>query len=295
MTSRTTTNACRYKAVALVTFVAVASLAFIFPRPGATAAAVRDAAKPQRRAGTARRKSPPNRSAKTPRRRSLDFSHRVAAHQRQACDSCHKFPSSNWKEVRAEQEAFPDITQYPEHASCLNCHRQQFFAREFPRPSICSVCHVAVTPRDQTRYPFPNPRAAFDASAKGRASVSDFRINFPHDKHLELFSRSRPQDGDASPAGFMRVSFQPESVSANQESDPKSCATRHQTYQPQNESAEEFVTSPPKDLPEGAFWLKKGTFKTVPHDHAACFTCHSVEGGLSPAPSDCALCHRLSP
>src|SRR5215204_6300222 len=195
MTSKTNANACRYKAVALVTFVAVASLVFVFPRRDTAAA------EPQRRG------SPRGRSVRAPRRGYSNFSHRVAEHQRQACDSCHKFPSPNWKEVRKGDEAFPDITQYPEHASCLACHRRQFFARERPHPRICSVCHAAATPRVQTRHPFPNPRAAFDASAKGRTHVSDFRINFPHDKHLELFSRNRPPGGDAAREGFVSASF----------------------------------------------------------------------------------------
>ena len=295
MTSRTSRNACRYQAAALVAFVAFASLAFVCPRRGATAAAAGGAPEPQRRSANVRRGSQGNRRARTPPRPPASFSHRVAEHQRQACDSCHKFPSPNWKEARKGDEAFPDVTQQPEHASCLDCHRRQFFARERPSPRICSVCHAAATPRDQTRHPFPNPPAAFDASAKGRAHFSDFRINFPHDKHLELFSQSRPRGGDEVRAGFVPASFRREDVSAGQESDPKSCATCHQTYQPQNDSDEEFVTTPPKDLPEGAFWLKKGTFKTVPRDHATCFTCHSVDGGISPAPSDCAACHRLPP
>jgi len=284
MTSKTNANACRYKAVALVTFVAVASLVFVFPRRDTAAAA-----EPQRRG------SPRGRSVRAPRRGYSNFSHRVAGHQRRACDSCHKFPSPNWEEVRKSDEAFPDITQYPEHSSCLDCHRRQFFARERPHPRICSVCHAVATPRDQTRLPFPNPFAAFDASPKGRTHVSDFRINFPHDKHLELFSQSRPHGGDTSRGALVRASFRRRGLSANRESDPKSCATCHQTYQPQGDSDEEFVTRPPEGLPEGTFWLKKGTFKTVPRDHSTCFTCHSADGDIAPAPSDCAACHRLPP
>lgn len=295
MTSRTSRNACSYKAAALVTFVAFISLAFVLPRRDATAAASRRMSEPQRRAGNVRRGSQGNSRTRRPPRPSSIFSHRVAEHQRQACDSCHKFPSPNWKEARQGDEAFPDITQHPKHASCLDCHRRQFFARERPSPRICSVCHAAATPRDQTRHPFPNPPAAFDASARGHAHVSDFRINFPHDKHLELFSQSRPPGGDAARIGFVRASFGRDEVFAGQESDPKSCATCHQTYQPQNDSDDEFVTAPPKDLAEGAFWLKKGTFKTVPRDHASCFTCHSVDGGIEPMPSNCAACHKLPP
>jgi tetratricopeptide (TPR) repeat protein len=48
------------------------------------------------------------------------FSHRTEQHK-QACGSCHTFPSKNWKEVRNGDDAFPDVTQYPEHQACLTC------------------------------------------------------------------------------------------------------------------------------------------------------------------------------
>src|SRR6185369_9131277 len=48
--------------------------------------------------------------------------------QKLACGSCHKFPTKNWKEVRKGDAAFPDVTEFPEHTACLNCHRPQFFA-----------------------------------------------------------------------------------------------------------------------------------------------------------------------
>jgi hypothetical protein len=78
-----------------------------------------------------------------------------------------------------------------------------------------------------------------------------------------------------------------------EESDPKSCAVCHKTYQPQGESDDEYVTKPPKELGEDAFWLKRGAFKTAP-THAVCFTCHTPEG-LQPTSSDCATCHKLLP
>jgi hypothetical protein len=61
---------------------------------------------------------------------------------------------------------------------------------------------------------------------------------------------------------------------------------------PQRESTEEFVTRPPAGSSD-AFWLKKGTFKTSPTSHASCFTCHSMDSGIAPLPSDCAACHKL--
>ena len=112
------------------------------------------------------------------------FSHLTKEH-RAACSSCHTFPSKNWKQVRKGDEAFPDVTEYPEHQACLSCHRQQFFAREQPVPRICSNCHVKATPVDASRYPFPSLGEAFLSTAKARDFVSDFKVLFPHDKHAD--------------------------------------------------------------------------------------------------------------
>jgi formate-dependent nitrite reductase cytochrome c552 subunit len=206
--------------------------------------------------------------------------------QKMSCDSCHKFPSRNWKAVRKGDEAFEDITEYPEHQSCLNCHRQQFFAREHPVPSICYNCHFKATPVETSRYPFPSLGEQFLSSAKATNFSSQFRVYFPHDKHLDVISmRSAP----SSP--FTNVSFvsrppRPE------DSDPKSCAMCHQTYQSQGKSDEEFVTKPPKEIGD-AFWLKKGTFKSRPLTHATCFTCHNKESEVAPLPQTCDACHKL--
>jgi len=220
------------------------------------------------------------------------FTHNNPPHQ-QNCDSCHKFPSSNWKSVRKGDEAFADVTDYPEHSSCLPCHRQQFFSGA--TPSICRVCHVDPSPRNSARYPFPNPRPLFDASTKGQSKFSEYKVYFPHEKHEGMFGLVRP--GIEPERGFqlVRASFQPENT-GSQETQPtknSSCVKCHQDYKPQGESAEEFVTKPPKDRAENAFWLKKGTFKSAPQEHTLCFTCHSQEGGLTPAATDCGTCHKL--
>jgi Cytochrome c7 and related cytochrome c len=225
-------------------------------------------AEAQRRRGPARRRAPAASQAQP--RAPLTFSHRLKEHQL-ACDKCHKFPSPNWKDARKGSDAFADATQQPEHASCLSCHQQQFFARERPAPRICSVCHVAVSPRDQTRLAFPNPPEKFNATKQAQGFVSDFRVGFPHDKHLEVV--------DAS--------------SAPEKTDPKSCGVCHQLYQPQGKDKNEYVGTPPKDLGE-RFWLKKGTFRTIPN-HSTCFTCHSQDSGIAPAPNDCNACHKLAP
>jgi hypothetical protein len=220
------------------------------------------------------------------------FSHQThLAGQKLACDSCHKFPSNNWKEVRKGDEAFPDVTEYPEHSSCLNCHRQQFFARERPVPRICSNCHPRATPMETSRYPFPSLGEKFLSSAKGLDFVSDFRVYFPHDKHLDVISRNVNSLPDEARA-FVRASFFPD-FSPAEDSDPKSCSVCHQTYQPQGKSDDEFVSKPPKDIGD-SFWLKKSTFKTRPTTHAACFTCHNQESELAPLPKNCESCHKLA-
>ena len=187
-----------------------------------------------------------------------NFSHLTERH-RAACSSCHIFPSKNWKTVRKGDDAFADVTEYPEHQACLSCHREQFFARERPVPRICSNCHVRATPADTSRYPFPSLGEAFLSTAKAQHFVSDFRVLFPHDKH---------SDAD--------------------------CADCHQTHQPQGKSDDEFVTKPPKNIGD-QFWLKKGTFQTRPITHAGCFTCHNQESELAPLPPNCDACHKPPP
>ena len=268
--------------------LSVGAVAFVCPRLTSTATEPLVAPSAQQR----RRTQTPSRTSSQPQRASYtEFSHRVAAH-RKACDSCHKFPSANWKEVRKGDEAFPDITEYPQHASCLECHRQQFFSGA--RPNICSVCHVNVTPRGGARHPFPNPSESYDASPRGQTAVSDFQIYFPHDKHEGVVAaRTEALEVERS-ARFVRASLVSFTLpSHRQESDDSSCSVCHQTYQPQGDEEEEFATPRPKDLPEEAFWLKRGTFKTTPTSHAKCFTCHSTDSGLTPASNDCAACHKL--
>ncbi len=225
--------------------------------------------------------------APTPRPRSRNagparysrFPHKVKAHQVE-CSNCHKFPSDNWQKVRPGDAGFPDITDYPKHESCLNCHRVQFF--KGAKPAICSVCHTNPSPRNSMRHAFPNPREIFDTTVKGKTAVSDFVVSFPHDKHIEIVSRKENKENGFTNAAWSRPAARAE----------ESCSVCHQTYRPQVDSEDEFVTKRPADLGD-AFWLKKGTFKTAPVGHTTCFTCHSADTGISPAPTDCATCHKL--
>jgi hypothetical protein len=273
----------------LILFVVIALFGFVYPRLASTAAITAFEPLQQRRPQSSRtQRRGQRRTSVTPRTPRIDyssFSHRTLAHQK-SCDACHKFPSQNWKEVRKGDAAFPDVTEYPQHTSCLDCHSQQFFAGA--QPIICSVCHTNVSPRNGTRHPFPSMGEIFYASKKGQNFVSDFNINFPHDKHIELVGRLQPENETNRVTSFISASFRQEAQA------DKSCNVCHQTYQPQGNSDEEYATKPPKDLPENAFWLKKGAFKSHPLTHTACFTCHSQDSGLAPAPSDCNTCHKLS-
>lgn len=220
-------------------------------------------------------------------RRYSEFSHDVEAHKKKECSDCHKFPSDNWEKVRPESDAFPDITEYPKHQSCLSCHRQQFFSGS--KPAICSICHVNPSPRDSRRHPFPNPREEYDKSPKGKDSYSEFGVYFPHELHIAMLASKSPR-APAKRSGealFVRAAFKNTYQS-------ETCAMCHQLAAPQGDGDDEYVTKPPENLGD-AFWLKKGTFMASPTGHAQCFTCHSADSGLSPAPTDCGTCHKLQP
>src|SRR5215213_8485136 len=223
----------RTRAVALIFFLAVALLWLSAGRTAPAAAGV-TGAEPQRRVQTPR--------APAPRRVNYsDFDHANAQH-RKACDACHKFPSANWKDARKGDAAFADIAEYPEHASCLECHRTQFFARERPQPKICAVCHVNVTPRNTVRWPFPSLADAFDTSPKGRTATSDFGVSFPHDKHEGVIGELESGAGDV--ALFVRASFVKKGR-ARQDDPSKAnayCANCHQSFQPQGDADDEYVT-----------------------------------------------------
>ena len=191
--------------------------------------------------------------------------------------------------MREREDAFPDVADYPDHPSCVNCHRQQFFSGA--RPAICTVCHTNVSPRDSARHPFQNPSENFASAKKKVKEASEFRLNFPHDRHQDVMARFRSIPESGARADFIRVS------ALWQGSVPKkidSCSICHETFQPQGEGDEKFVVKPPDDLARGAFWLKKGTFKITPSNHASCFNCHWQGGGEQPLSSDCAGCHKLS-
>lgn len=217
------------------------------------------------------------------------FSHATHVTKQQLnCSSCHKFPTENWKQVRKGEAAFPDVADFPDHSSCLSCHREQFFARERPAPMICSNCHVNVTPRDTARFLFPSLGDVGDALAPRREVESEFAVNFPHELHLDVVGLN-----DRRPVGNSAFRFIDASWRRQKKTPPLNCPICHQTYQPQGNSSEEYVTKAPANLGD-SFWLKKGTFKTVPNAHTGCFTCHNEESGIAPLSGECQVCHKLA-
>ncbi len=218
-----------------------------------------------------------------PDERFAHFKHELHIDMGLECSQCHKVPTSNWDKVRDKDKAFPDVTDFPKHDSCLECHRDQFFSGK--PPTICRNCHVNPSPDDSTRFAFPNPREIYDQTPKGKTSQSEFAVAFPHDKHIEIVSQNR-RFPNRPLRGALFVSVRLEDAGA------ESCKVCHQTYKPQGEDAEEYFSKPPKDLGDG-FWLKKGAFKVSPIGHTICFGCHSADTGIAPAPTDCGTCHKI--
>jgi hypothetical protein len=282
----------RYRIFTLAILSLLAATLFVYPRlnsteaSSATAAVGADPLQQRGRATAGQRR----RQAAARRRPRVDyskFSHTSARHRALSCDRCHTIPSPNWRQTR-KGEAFPDVTDYPDHPSCVNCHRQQFFVGA--RPVICTVCHTNVSPRNGNRFAFQNPRENAQNPIRKPRSQSQFAVNFPHDKHQDVMALVRPSfQGEAS---FVKASFRPQETQVADH-----CTTCHQTYEPQGESDEKLMAGRPEKIEE-ADWPRKGTFKTSPTSHAACFDCHWKDGGVAPLSSDCAGCHvqrRVAP
>jgi hypothetical protein len=225
------------------------------------------------------------------------FSHANAKH-RLECQTCHKFPSPNWKAARKESDAFPDISEFPEHQSCIACHRKQFFARERPAPRICSNCHVKASPRDTSRFPFPSLGAAFWASARGREFVPDFRVAFPHDKHQDSGADNCATCHETLKETFKSLPLTHSQCFSchNQESElaplPQSCSSCHQ---PAGVNA--HVDFDPKVAKTTGFddpitllvWRRRtaaGAFRHEVHGEIECTKCHDLKT-LKPAVKSC--------
>ncbi len=215
-----------------------------------------------------------------------NFAHNIAAHRKESCNSCHKSPNgfSNAEMLTGEKYKFPDINDYPEHASCLDCHRQQFF--KGARPAICSICHTKVSPRDKARFAFPKANQA-----------QEFTIRFPHDVHQDIIAErktpSMREDGTTA-AHFVNANFN--FADDDKKTDYNNCTICHApakakiyntaSRQPQLAALENgLVASAHVDKITAPI----GYFKGVPSGHDSCFSCHYSE--QKPTRTDCAGCH----
>lgn len=203
-----------------------------------------------------------------------EFSHSIKEHKKD-CNSCHTIPSRNWRVAGT----FPNITDYPDHESCVGCHRQQFFAGN--RPQICTICHVQASPRGKARLRFPI-----------RRNRQEFRINFPHSVHQDIIASNR-EDRLLRPSHIVYASFPGEGLL---DDDPQfnSCAICHQTIATLPEFAErkplniEPLAAPGNE----SFTATSEFFKDSPNSHASCFSCHYQ--AQKPVATDCGSCHVLT-
>jgi hypothetical protein len=196
------------------------------------------------------------------------FSHASTSHRQQACSACHATPTPNWRQARG----FPDVADYPNHDSCIKCHRQQFFTGA--RPSICTICHTRVSPRDDARFAFPK-----------HSSPSQFTIEFPHDKHQDVIASHVAPPQVSADARFVHASFAAPAQSRDAGAKKyNNCAICHET----NEKS----PAPPHGGWRDGFVPAAENFKSVPATHASCFNCHWKT--QEPTKNDCAGCHKLS-
>jgi hypothetical protein len=198
------------------------------------------------------------------------FFHATSKHQA-ACNTCHKIPTSNWRKAADSPgtDPFPDVADYPEHDTCISCHRAQFF--KGAKPVICSICHSKVSPKDDARFAFRRP-----------AGPRQFRIEFPHDRHQDVIAklfRSLPGQPRFTHASFTSSSFYADDKTKHYNNceichGPRAAAS----VAPASNHLDGFV---PDDL----------TFKSVPVSHATCFSCHWKSE--QPVNDNCAGCHKL--
>jgi hypothetical protein len=205
-------------------------------------------------------------------RRKGDFSHNTPKHKQAACASCHKIPTANWQTARK----FPDVADFPGHASCFNCHslRSVLVGN---RPAFCAGCHVTPGPRGVARFPFPV-----------RSRPQEFNTIFPHDVHQNLIARVIKNDAYAA-GHFVNASFR-----ADELPEFNNCAICHKTpaAAPRTEPRVPAAMQPLAAAAAETFTAKPEFFKGNPDSHAACFSCHYQ--GVTPTRTDCAGCHGLT-
>lgn len=209
-------------------------------------------------------------------RRFEEFSHSVKEHKK-SCSSCHKVPSRNWRSAAG----YPNVTDYPDHDSCVGCHRQQFFAGN--HPEICTVCHVQASPRGKARLRFPM-----------RGGGQEFRTNFPHGLHQDIIA-ANPNERVLRTSHNVLAAYVVNYIDDDKKPTFNSCAICHRTTSTLPAFTERKPLNTEPLSPPGAetFTAQSEYFKDSPDSHASCFSCHYQ--GQEPVASNCAGCHVLSP
>ncbi|MDQ3133506.1 MAG: DUF1090 domain-containing protein [Acidobacteriota bacterium] len=263
-------------------FVALAAALFLFNRTPSTAGGLNEftaeaasATEPQQRRRGQRRRRPAT-TGRRPARDPSKFSHATPGHF-ENCASCHKIDALAQKETPKNFLSRSDITDYPDHDSCLSCHAQRYQPLFFrgARPVVCTICHKgAITPRNELRFDFP------------KVSIpSQFTDVFPHEAHFKgtslprfkrmLGDKAKPQDSCAFCHKPMNGEFKMATTAAV--ASPAATATAATAK------------------PEEGFVSKQGAFMTTPTSHASCFECHWREGedgrDFKPYANSCAECH----
>lgn len=231
--------------VTLVVFVSITVMICVYTRAASKGNNAGEPTAPQSNTRRQTRRRAP--AAAKPRVDYSRFSHATKGHF-ENCASCHLIPSF----------AQPDIRDYPDHPSCTECHRQQFFRGA--RPVICSNCHTVTAPRSEARFKFPKETAP-----------SQFADIFPHVSHIKATSLSQ----------FEKVVGKKVNIQA-------SCMYCHKV----DGTAQKPAANAPKD----AFIAPAGTFMTTPTSHVTCFACHWQKGvenrEQEPLSTQCSSCHR---
>jgi hypothetical protein len=200
------------------------------------------------------------------------FSHASASHKKLQCSACHKVPSGNW----AGTSGFPDVKDYPGHASCFGCHspRTVFVGN---KPAFCAICHVDPGPRGVARLPFP-----------ARARSEEFSIIFPHNVHQDVIA-SAPTP--ARESIFVKASFVPRADGPPQFNNCSICHAAAKTL-PKFAPRIDASLKPLAEAAPDSFTPTATFFREMPQGHASCFSCHFQ--GIKPASTNCAGCHSLT-
>lgn len=257
----------RRRIIAMLIIAPFMAASFFYPRWSSNALESLEVNAPQqtRRRAQRRVRAP---AASAPSRDYSKFSHASPTHGRQECSACHETPTANWREARG----FPDVADYPDHQSCMKCHRQQFFSGA--RPSICTICHTHVSPRDEARFAFPKP-----------STPQQFTVEFPHDKHQDVIASRAPRPETQGAVRFVRAS----QITSSQSGD--AARKRYNNCTICHETNAKSPAAPPGGW-QDRFVPVADSFKTVPATHASCFNCHWKN--QEPTKDNCAGCHRLS-